>query len=138
MNSKLTMMKHAAITAAVLAGISVAYAADGGSARAQAFAQQNAYWQGLSTSMPAYSPPVDRSAYPADPVPTANAFGGESRRFVAMDHELQAESTGMPAYSPPVDRSEPAADPIPKATTLGQREARFAAEERFLEQNSTP
>jgi len=138
MNSKLSVMKHVAVTAAVLVGFSMAHAADGGSAKAQAFAQQNAYWQALSTGMPVGSPPVDRSVLGADPVPTANAYGGETKRFVAMDRELQAESTDLPPGSPAVDKSEPAADPIAKATTLSQREARFAAEDRFLEQNSTP
>ena len=138
MSSKLWMMKHVAVAAAVVAGFSMAHAADGGSAKAQAFAQQNAYWQALSTSMPAGSPTVDRSVLAADPVPPANAYGGETKRFVAMDRELQAESTDLPPGSPAVNKGEPAADPIPKATTLSQREARFAAEDRFLEQNSTP
>lgn len=137
MNSKLSVMKHVAVTTVLVVSFSIAHAADGGLTKAQAFAEQNAYWQALSTSMPAGSPPVDKSARPADPIPSAHGKAQEVARFQQMDAQLQAESTNMPAGSPAVDKSEPAADPIPKATTFARKEARFATEDRFLEQMST-
>ena len=135
MSSKFSMMKRMVVTTALVAGISAAD--NNGLTKAQAFAAQNAEWQALSTGMPAGSPAVDRSAKPADPIPTAANLAQEEARFKVMDAELQAESTNMPVGSPPVNKNEVAADPIPKATTLAQKEARFAAEDRFLEQMST-
>lgn len=127
MSRKLSMMKSMVVTAALVAGVSGFAQAAGNSARDQAFAIQNKVLQDESTSMPVGSPPVDRSASPADPVPKASAMGGEAARFSVMDQQLQVESTSMPAGSPPVDRNAVNQDPRPSA----------AAEERFLEQNST-
>jgi hypothetical protein len=139
MSSKFSMMKRIAVTTALVAGVSgIAYAADNnGLTRDQAFAEQNAYWQALSTPMPVGSPAVDRSAKPADPIPSATNLAQEEARFKVIDAQLQAESTNMPVGSPPVNKNEVAADPIPKATTLAQKEARFAAEDGFLERMST-
>jgi hypothetical protein len=134
------MMKRIVVTTALVAGISgIALAAgNDGVTTNQAFAAQNAYWQALSTSMPSGSPAVDKSAKPADPIPSAANLAQEEARFKVMDAQLQAAATPMPVGSPPVNKNEVAADPIPKATTLAQKEARFAAEDRFLEQMSTP
>ena len=130
-------MKRTAAGVALAVGLSgFAYAAD--KSKAEAFAEQNAYWQELSTSMPAFSPPVDKSAKPADPIPSAHGMREEVSRFKSMDAQLQAASTDMPAGSPRVDKSEAAADPIPKATTLAEKEARFAREDRFLQSMSQP
>jgi hypothetical protein len=127
MSTKVSMMKTVAVAIALMAGISGgAFAADT-STRAQNFAIQNEYLQDQSVAMPHESPPVDRSAAPADPYPKASAFGGESARFRVMDREFQAESTGMPSGSPPVNKSSVNADPAPTGW----------AENRFLQQNST-
>ena len=127
MSSNLSMMKRIVMTAGLAAGVSgIAVAADN-SMREQDFAVQNKILQDESTAMPSGSPPVDRSAPPADPIPKASGLAQEEARFKAMDQQLQAESTGMPAGSPPVDRNAVNEDPRPSG----------AAEERFLEQNST-
>ena len=127
MNSKLSMMKTMVVTAALVAGVSGFAQAAGNSARDQAFAIQNKILQDESTSMPSGSPPVDRSAPPADPVPKASNLSQEEARFRDMDQQLQKASTGMPSGSPPVDRSAVKEDPAPRGV----------AEENFLEQNST-
>jgi hypothetical protein len=139
MRTNLSIMKRVAAAAALAVSFSaMANAADNGTeSKAQAFAEQNAYWQELSTGMPAGSPPVDKSVQPADPIPPAHNQAEEIARFKDMDAQLQAESTNMPVGSPPVNRSEPAADPIPKATTLAEKEARFKAEDHFLQEMST-
>ena len=125
--SKFSMMKSMVVTAALVAGVSgFAQAADN-STRYQDFAIQNKILQDESTSMPVGSPPVDRSAAPADPVPKARGLSQEEARFRVMDQQLQAESTGMAVGSPPVDRNAVNQDPRPSP----------AAEEKFLEQNST-
>jgi hypothetical protein len=127
MSSKLSMMKTMVVTAALVAGVSgFAQAADN-STKARDFAIQNEYLQDQSTSMPHQSPPVDRSAAPADPIPKASTVGGEAARFRAMDQQLQVESTGMPVGSPPVNRTSVNQDPAPRGL----------AEEQFLQQNST-
>ena len=127
MSSKMSMIRSVVVAVALAAGVGgVAQAADN-SAKARNFATQNEYLQEESTGMPHESPRVDRSTAPADPVPSASAYGGERTRFSVMDQQLQAESTGMPAGSPPVDKSAVNADPTPRGV----------AEERFLQQNST-
>ena len=127
MSSKLSMMKTMAVTAALMAGVSGAVFAANNSARDREFAIQNKILQDESTSMPSGSPPVDRSAPPADPIPKASGLSQEETRFKVMDQQLQVESTGMPSGSPPVDRNAVNQDPRPNAQ----------AEEKFLEQNST-
>ena len=59
--------------------------ADGGLTKAQAFAQQIAYWQALSNSMPAGSPAVDKSKPAADPIPKATTLAQREARFAAED-----------------------------------------------------
>ena len=127
MSSRLSTMKTMVVTAALIAGVSGAALGAGNSARDRDFAIQNRILQDESTGMPAGSPPVDTSAAPADPVPTASNLSQEEARFREMDQQLQKASTPMPAGSPPVDRNAVNQDPPPSAQ----------AEEKFLEQNST-
>ena len=127
MSTKFSMMRNIVVTTALVVGISGMASAADNSTKYQDFAVQNKIWQDESSGMPAGSPPVDRSAAPADPIPKASGLSQEEARFRVMDRELQDESTGMPAGSPPVDRNSANQDPAPNA----------AAEMQFLEQNST-
>lgn len=127
MVTRMSMMKTVAMAVALTAGVSGVALAGPHSERAQDFATQNEYLQEESTSMPHESPRVDRSAAPADPVPSASTYGGEAGRFRVLDQELQAESTSMPHESPRVNRNSVNADPPLSGAAL----------ERFLEQNSS-
>jgi hypothetical protein len=127
MSKQRSTMKRAVLAAALAVGVSgLAHAAD--TTKAKNFENQNEYLQDQSTSMPAGSPPVDRKAAPADPVPKATGSKGEQARFKGMDKQLQNESTSMPAGTPPVNSNSVNADPPPNAQ----------AEEKFLQKNSTP
>lgn len=108
-----------------------------GNARAEAFAQQNRLLQEESTNSPIGSPPVNRNAKPADPIPKATNRSQEIARFKTMDRQLQRESTSSPVGSPTVNKSQAAADPLPKGGTKADRQRNANAEEHFLEQNSS-
>ena len=90
-----------------------------------------------STNMPSSSPPVDRTAPAADPIPRVTTEQQEIARFRAQEHAMQDESTNMPSSSPPVDKTAPPADPIPRATTKAEKAARFADQERTMQEEST-
>ncbi len=132
--------RYILLAALLAAGISQSFAQStypDTSARAKEFANQNKILQEESTSSPVGSPPVNRSARPADPIPKATTLQQKEARFKAMDSRLQRESTNLAAGSPRVDKSAAAADPYPKGTTKAQKAAAAAAEEKFLEKSST-
>ena len=106
-------------------------------AKATQFRATESVLQQESTNMPSSSPPVDRTAAPADPIPKATTKQQKRARFAAEERAMQKESTSMPSGSPPVNRAAVSADPIPRATTKAQKKARFAAEEKAMQQEST-
>jgi hypothetical protein len=138
--SNMNKSLRTALVALAAGGALISYAhaslSDPGSL-GERFRLQNQTWQQESTSMPAGSPVVDRSAKAADPVATATNLAQEEALFKTEDRRLQNESTGMAAGSPPVNRHEPAFDPMPKPATKAQRVAANMTEERFLQQEST-
>jgi hypothetical protein len=89
-----------------------------------------------STNMPSASPPVNKSAKPADPIPKATTKAQKEARFKAEEKAMQKESTNMPSASPPVNKAAKAADPVAKATTKAKKEGQFKAEEKALQKDS--
>jgi hypothetical protein len=129
-----------AVVVSMLFSAPLAYSAEPSSkdSKAAQFRSQEAAMQAESTNMPSASPPVDKNAPAADPIPKATTKAEKKARFAAEEQAMQAESTNMPSASPPVNKSTPAADPIAKAKTKTQKAKRFAAEEKAWQEESTP
>jgi len=127
------------ILAALLTGGTAIAAAQPAAATQAVSAQQLANeLQQEAVSMPMGSPPVDRNAKPADPVPQLTTPAQRAAWHHEESRELRHASIGMPMGSPQVNANESAADPLPKATTHAQQVAQSAAEEQFLQQQATP
>ena len=57
------------------------------------FRAQEHAMQDESTNMPSSSPPVDKTAPPADPIPRATTKAEKAARFADQERTMQEEST---------------------------------------------
>jgi hypothetical protein len=128
----------AILTAAAFAATSIVAHAQSSNSKAAQFQDLEKTMQEESTNMPSASPPVNRNAKAADPVPkAATTKAGRKAEFATEEKTMQDLSTNMPTGSPKVDRNAKAADPIPKATTKAEKAARFRDQEAVMQEEST-